>query len=281
MNVQVALAATDTARVVGFHIHLDTIGLVVALAVGYSYGLRHLAEQYAPRGEPVITTRRRAAFYAGLGALFIVSSWPVHDIGEQSLFLFHMLEHITISLVVPPLLIWGTPWWLLRALLRRALPALRILTRPFVALVLFNSVLGLIHVPAVVDLMLSSNLFHFVAHTSLFVTAVLMWFPVLGAIPDLPHLQPFNKMGYLFLQSLVPTLPASFLTLGDSPLYPVYESFPRLWGLSAHADQVLAGLLMKFGGGFILWGAITAVFFRWYAEEQRPGAPSRVASASR
>lgn len=280
MNVQGALAATDTAQVAGFHIHLVTIGLVVALAVGYSYGLRRLAERYAPRGEEAITTRQRAAFSAGLAALFIVSSWPVHDIGERSLFLFHMVEHLTISLVVPPLLIWGTPWWFLRAMLRPALPALRMLTRPLVALVLFNGVLGLIHVPAVVDLMLSSDLFHFAAHASLFVTAALMWFPVLGTIPDLPHLEPFQKMGYLFLQSLVPTLPASFLTLGDSPLYPIYESFPRLWGLSAHADQVLAGLLMKFGGGFILWGAIAAVFFRWYAEEQGPRTPPRVASAS-
>ena len=86
-----------------------------------------------------------------------------------------------------------------------------------------------------------------------------------------PKLAPFHAMGYLFLQSLVPTIPASFLTLGDDPLYKIYETFPRLWGISAHTDQVLAGFIMKFGGGFILWGAIAWVFFTWYGDEQRYG----------
>jgi putative membrane protein len=76
-------------------------------------------------------------------------------------------------------------------------------------------------------------------------------------------------MIYLFLQSLVPTIPASFLTFGRSPLYPVYETFPRIWGLSALNDQLMAGLIMKLIGGFILWGVIAAIFFRWAAREQR------------
>ncbi len=126
--------------------------------------------------------------------------------------------------------------------------------------------------------MLRSEAFHFGAHGLLFVTAVLMWFPVLSPIPDLPRLEPFAKMGYLFVQSLVPTIPASFLTLGDSALYGVYETFPRLWGVSAHTDQVLAGLLMKIGGGLILWAAIATVFFRWYYEEERHSADDRRAA---
>lgn len=78
-------------------------------------------------------------------------------------------------------------------------------------------------------------------------------------------------MLYLFLQSIVPTVPASFLTFGSRPLYPIYETFPRLWGLSALTDMRIAGLTMKILGGLILWSVIAVLFFRWYQEEQTEG----------
>jgi putative membrane protein len=78
-------------------------------------------------------------------------------------------------------------------------------------------------------------------------------------------------MVYLFLQSLVPTIPASFLTFGHTALYPVYAGFPRIWGVSPLTDQLIAGLIMKIVGGLLLWGVIAAIFFRWYEQEQRDG----------
>lgn len=258
-----------------WHPHWDVFGLIAGLAVLYEMGLRSLADTYAPRGEPAVTGRQRLAFYTGLATMAVVTSWPFHDLGEQSLFLFHMGEHLTLALIVPPLLLWGTPWWLLRVPLKPILPFMRLITKPLVALFLFNATLGLLHAPGIVELMVTNSTFHLLAHLFLFLTAIIMWFPVMGPIPDLPRLEPMMRMGYLFLQSLVPTIPASFLTLGETPLYKIYETFPRMWGISAHTDQVLAGFLMKFGGGLILWGAIAAVFFTWYAEEQKYG-PSRI-----
>jgi putative membrane protein len=96
-----------------------------------------------------------------------------------------------------------------------------------------------------------------------------MWWPVIGPIPDIPKLEPLPAMGYLFLQSLVPTIPSAFLILGSRPLFPIYETMPRLWGIPALEDQMYAGLVMKFGGGLILWGVIAGIFFSWWAEEQR------------
>ncbi len=271
----------STSDILAFHAHLDVLGLTIALVIGYEYGLRKLAATHAPRGEIAVTRRQRLFFYAGVVSLFVVSGWPVHDIGERSLFLFHMTEHLIIALTAAPLILLGTPWWLLRAVLRPVMPVVKVLAKPFVALFLFNGMLGLIHVPGVVELMLRSDVAHFIIHGALFGTAMLMWFPVMGPIPDVPRLPPFLRMGYLFLQSLVPTIPASFLTLGDQPLYKIYETFPRLWGISAHTDQVLAGFLMKFGGGFVLWGAIAFVFFRWYADEQRYGAIDALSHSKR
>jgi putative membrane protein len=102
----------------------------------------------------------------------------------------------------------------------------------------------------------------------------MMWWPVIGPIPDTPRLAPFPRIGYLFLQSLVPTVPASFLTLATGTVYAVYEGLPRLWGISIQTDQTSAGLIMKFGGGLIIWIAITITFFSWFAEEERSNASS-------
>ncbi len=263
------LAAADSVRisdVTPFHLHLDVVGVLGAMVVLYEYGLRRLAPIHAPRGEVVVTSGQRKAFYAGILSLYVVSTWPVHDIGESSLFMFHMSEHLVFGLVAPPLLLAGTPWWLIRLAVKPVLPVLKIVTKPLVALALFNGMLGLIHVPAVLNLMLENEFAHFGLHGILFVTGIFMWWPILGPIPDIPQLSPFMAMGYLFLQSLVP---ATFLTFGQSPLYPIYETFPRLWGISALDDQIMAGLIMKLGAGFLLWGYIAWIWFSWWNDEQR------------
>ena len=102
-------------------------------------------------------------------------------------------------------------------------------------------------------------------------SALVMWWPVMSPLPELPALSPPGQMFYLFLQSLLPTIPASFLTFGHSLLYPVYGTFPRIWNISALTDQLLAGLTMKLVGGLILWGYIGVIFFRWHAREEREG----------
>jgi putative membrane protein len=94
---------------------------------------------------------------------------------------------------------------------------------------------------------------------------------VLSPLPEMPPLPAPGQMLYLFLESLAPTIPASFLTFGTHPLYPVYEGFPRIWGMSVLTDQLVAGLIMKLVGGMILWGVIAVVFFRWGRREERDG----------
>jgi putative membrane protein len=98
-----------------------------------------------------------------------------------------------------------------------------------------------------------------------------MWWPVLSPLPELPALSPPSQMLYLFVQSLAPTIPASFLTFGTEPLYPVYATFPRIWGVDALTDQLVAGLVMKLVGGAILWVVIAVVFFRWAQQERTEG----------
>jgi len=79
-------------------------------------------------------------------------------------------------------------------------------------------------------------------------------------------------MAYLVAHSIVPTVPASFLTFATAPIYTSYVEAPRLvaW-LSPVADQQIAGLLMKIGGGLVIWAVIAVLFFRWQHEEEHGG----------
>ena len=256
----------------GWHPHPDVWLLVVALAGGYAWAIRRLGPRLVHPIERAVTRRQVAAFVAGVLTIWIASDWPVHEVAERSLYSVHMVQHLLLGLVAPPLLIVGTPPWLLRWVLRPVLGAARLVTRPFAGLVLFNVTIALIHVPAVVDAMIRSELAHFGMHAMLLVTALCMWSPVVNRLIELPRLSYPGRMFYVFLQSLVPTVPASFLTFGDTVLYKAYDVMPRLWGVSAITDQRVAGLLMKLGGGFILWGVIAWYFFRWFALEEREGA---------
>ena len=105
----------------------------------------------------------------------------------------------------------------------------------------------------------------------LFLSATAMWWPVISPLPEMPTLSYPGRMVYLFLQSIVPTVPASFLTFGTQPLYSFYATAPRIWGVSVLTDQTVAGLIMKLLGGAILWTVLAVVFFKWFFVEQQPG----------
>jgi putative membrane protein len=254
-----------------WHPHPDVWLLVLVLVGGYVAALRWWAPARAPAGEPPVTNRQMFCYFAGVVTLWVGADWPIHELSESYLFSVHMVQHLLFTFVAPPLLLRGTPAWLTRELLSP--PALnravRFMTRPLVALVSFNAVIAVTHWPALVDLSLRSELTHLTIHTVLFVTATCMWWPVVDPLPGRRSLSAPAKMLYLFLQSIVPTVPASFLTFAESPLYQGYAGAPRVWAaLDAVTDQRIAGLIMKLGGGLLLWGVIAVLFFKWNAAEE-------------
>lgn len=254
-----------------WHAHPDVWLLLGGIEAAYVMAVRRRARAH-PAEDP--GWRRRAGFFSlGMLALWMGSDWPVHDLAEGYLYSVHMVQHLLLSLVAPPLLLAGTPARLLRRFLRpRPVEvAFRFLTRPLVALIFFNGVLLFTHWPAVVDASVGSEWTHFGLHVLLVASALAMWWPVLSPLPEAPPLAPPGQMLYLFLQSLAPTIPASFLTFGSTVLYPAYAAFPRIWGVSALSDQLVAGLIMKLVGGAILWAFIAVIFFRWHAQEERDG----------
>ena len=252
-----------------WHPHVDVWLLLGGIWLAYLIAVRSHA-RIAPPADREERGKRTALFSIGMALLLVVSDWPVHDLAEGYLYSAHMVQHLVYTLVAAPLLVAGIPAWMWRLAFRvRPLgAALRFLTRPVVAIVTFNGLLLFTHWPEVVEASVSSELTHFGLHVLIVGSAIVMWWPVLSPLPERPALSPPGQLLYLFVQSIAPTIPASFLTFGRSPLYPVYETFPRIWGISAITDQLVAGLIMKIAGGLILWGFIVAVFFRWHARER-------------
>lgn len=265
------------ARLPAWTPHPDVWLVVALLAAGYILAIVRLGPRHVPEGMPVVTRLQATSWGLGVLATWLVADWPIHDVAEKSLYSVHMIQHLTFSLVCAPLLLIGTPAWMLRLLLRPRwlFLAVRWLARFIPAVILYNVVIVIFHWPAVVDATLHNGALHFGAHVVIFVSSLIVWLPVLSPLPEIPRLAPIGRMVFLFLQSIVPTIPASFLTFGSKPLYTFYEHVPHLWGLSTLTDQHIAGLIMKLAAGFFIWGVIAVVFFRWAAEEERRNTPGR------
>lgn len=250
-----------------WHAHADSWALMGIIELAYLYAVY----RYGRRAGHAASPAQVATFTGGVLVLLIASDWPVHDVAEGYLYSVHMLQHLLFTLGAASLLLLGTPAWLARSILSPTwlLKTVRFLSRPLVGLVQFNLVIVLSHWPLIVEATVRNHQLHFVAHAVLLVSALLMWMPVLSPLPEVPRAKPLLQMLYLFLQNVVPTVPASFLTFGKKPLYHIYETFPRLWGIPALDDQLTAGLIMKIGAGLFFWTVIAVIFFRWYAAEER------------
>ncbi|HXH56206.1 cytochrome c oxidase assembly protein [Iamia sp.] len=173
-------------------------------------------------------------FFAGLVALAVSASWPLDTIGDGYLFSVHMIQYLVMTLIAAPLLLAGIPGWLLRELTLPVRPVLARLARPLVALAVFNLVLVVSHWPELVEVYVTNDVAHFGMHVLWVGSGLLFWLPVLSPIPEYPRLSEPLQMGYLFLSSVIPTSPASFLTWADGPFYDVYANSPRLWGHQRH-----------------------------------------------
>src|SRR5687768_5943411 len=204
-----AHSAEDISR---FHAHPDVWLMVVLLSAGYLAALRFWGPSRAPFGEPVATKRQRFSWFLGVAFLWLGADWPMHELSEDFLFSAHVVQHTLFSLVAPPLVLLGLPPWMLRGLFPAGprFQFLKFMTRPMIALLLFNGIVLFTHWPVVVDAALGSELLHFSAHFLLVTSALLMWWVVIDPLPELARLTPPAKMFYLFLQSILPTIPASF-----------------------------------------------------------------------
>lgn len=249
-------------------VHLDTLLLCAGLLWAYFWVINSLRFRVIDAGR----TKRSQQLYfvSGIVAMYLAAGGPLEELADGRLVSAHMAQHLVLMMVVPPLLIAGVPSWAWRALLRQpgVMAIARAITRPLIALILFNAVFFATHLPEAVDLQLQSWQFHLLAHVSQVSAGIVMWWLILSPIEELPRLTYPLQMGYLFLQSLIPSVLAGVFTFANGAVYEAYAVEPRFWGVSIVEDQQISAAIMKIGGTLILWSFILVAFFKWYVAEE-------------
>jgi putative membrane protein len=246
--------------------HPEVWVLVAFLTGAYIYMVRVIGPKAVAPGQEVVTRRNIGCFVGAMVMLWVASDWPMHDIGEEYLYSAHMLQHMMLSYFLPPLVLMATPEWLLRVLVGdgKLYRVVAFMCKPVIAAVVFNAVVIVTHIPGMVTASVENGPLHYSLHFAVVIASLLMWMPVVGPFPEL-QIGPLAKCIYLFMQSLVPTIPAAWLTFADGAVYRTYDQPVRVWGLSVQYDQQIAGAIMKTGGGIFLWTIIVYLFFKRFA----------------
>ena len=249
-----------------FSVHPSTVIGIAGLGALYEYGAR-----VAVRGPRPV---QRWCYYFALVAMFFSLNGWLHDLGDSYLFSAHMVQHLSLTFLIAPLMIMGVSGDMLRPLIKhRAVRSVaEFVTAPTRCFAIFNVVIAAWHLPPMYNYALAHHPVHIVQHLMFLAASVLMWWPVLSPLPELPRLSYPGQMLYLFLLSIPMAIIAVYIAYADTILYPLYASAPRVWGISPMSDQMIGGLIMWIPGGLFFYTIISIVFFRW---QQRDGVETR------
>jgi putative membrane protein len=244
--------------------HIEVWLLVLALLGLGFYASRVIQPKAVAAGEPPITAHQKIWFFFGVFVFWVATDFPLHDLAEQRLYALHMLQHSLLMVVFPPVMLLATPTWLARLIIGEGAfkRCVYYWARPAPAIIVNLFLTAAMHAAWVVNTSLANAWVHYSVHSLAVVASLLIWMCICGPIPEL-QVRPPLKIVLVFLISIIPTIPASFLTTAESVLYQGYNSDPRLWGLSVVEDQQLAGIMMKIITGSYLWVIIGVIFFKW------------------
>lgn len=243
--------------------HLSVLLGCAALLIGYAGLLRFRL------------TRTAWWYGAGVLVIFVALLSPLDTLGDRYLFSAHMIQHMLLILIMPPLLLLGLPAALVRTWL--ATPPVRrieqVLRRPVIAWLLGMGTLWLWHLPALYNAALSNENIHIVEHLCFMIAATIFWWPVVAPI-DEARPMPLITVGYLFLAMLASGILGIILTFATPGLYPAYLHPPDQlgilpllrdsWGLTPAVDQQLGGLFMWVPSGLVYIAAAMVILARWY-----------------
>ena len=212
---------------------------------------------------------------AGLFSLWFALASPLDTFGPFVL-TAHMLQHMMLMMVAPPLILLGEPLIpIVRGMPRFAARefagpflnwrlAQRVglaLTNPVVALLLMGAVMFAWHVPALYELALRSSSWHEVEHACFFFASIIFWWPVIQPWPSRAQWPRWAMVPYLMIADLQNTALSAVLVFSDKILYPSYAAGPSLFGFTPQEDQAAAGATMWVVGSlaFIIPAVLTAI----------------------
>jgi putative membrane protein len=250
-----------------FEVHVSTlIGCLLFVAAYY-----HIIVRWRPAGEAGATAMQQISFVGGTTLLFLSLNGPLHDLSDNYLFSAHMIQHLIITLIVPPLWLMGLPAWSLRPVLKHGAvrSVMRAVTGPIVAYAAYNAVFIGWHFPSAYNWALVNHNAHILQHIMFISAATLMWWPVVDPVPELERLQTPVRLLYMAALGIPMSIVSAIITFAEQAMYPWYEAAPRVFALSAADDQQLGGVIMWVPGMIVFWIALTIVFFRWSRSEDR------------
>lgn len=243
---------------------LEPVRLLPLALAAFLYWRRALTLRR--RGAPV-PARRQLLFGLGLLLVLVAVASPIDRLGEERLFLLHMLQHVLLGDLAALCVVAGLTGPLLRPVLALAwVERLRVLAHPLVALPLWALNLFLWHLPVAYEAALSSGGVHALQHICFFTFGALMWAPVVELLPGPMWFGTGWKLGYIVVVRLLGTLLGNVFLWSGTVFYGTYERAERLWGISPLADQGLAGAVMMIEGSLVTIGAIAWLFLRLAAE---------------
>jgi putative membrane protein len=213
-----------------------------------------------------IPSWRAASFFVGLFLIWLAVGSPLAAFDEE-LLTVHMVQHLLLMTIAPPLILVGAPMMpLLHSLPRKFVQSIlgpllrrapikgirRVLSHPAVCwLAAAIALLGW-HVPAAFTVGLQSEAWHAVEHVCFLGSGFLFWWPVVQPWPSVPRWPRWSMLVYLFLATLPCDILSAFLAFCDRVVYTVYLSPPNHSVISALEDQQCAGALM--------WTCVTIVY---------------------
>lgn len=243
-----------------------------------------------------VSTKQVLYFLLAMVLLYTVKGSPV-DLLSHIMFSFHMFQMALLYLVIPPLFIIAIPGWVWRFFLsiKGVKPVFRFFTKPLFALMLFNVLFSLYHIPLVFDFIKTGMVVHAGYTLLLFTTAVLMWFPLVNQLPEHESLSGVKKVAYIFGSGILMTPACALIIFANHPIYDTFTnaeswasamelcvpasalagvtlSGPEVFnGLPLLEDQQLGGVLMKVIQEIVLGYVLGVIFFAWFKKENGGG----------
>jgi putative membrane protein len=269
--------------VIPLHWHNEPLLLLSLLGAGWAYavGVGPLRARLAPEGTP-FPTGKAAAFFAGLVLNYLAVGSPLDQFGEDYLFFVHMVQHLIIVYITPPMLLWGTPWWLADAVLARrgVTKVARWLLHPAVGCTAFVVTFGMWHLPELYEAALRNRAIHIIEHLMIFGTALQMWWLYLSPSRIiLPANYPVRIVAaFLLMAAHMPIL--GLLAFADEPaLYRTYDLAPRIIpNLTAMDDQRIGAAIMELSAAAVSVGLLGWSFRGWMMDDDRRNGRKKSAS---
>ncbi|HTB49448.1 MAG TPA: cytochrome c oxidase assembly protein [Solirubrobacteraceae bacterium] len=261
---------------------LDPVAILALLAAAFLYARMY---RRAASRSAAVGAGHWVPYAGGLIALAIALLSPLDAIGDRWLLSAHMAQHVLLSDIAPALIVLGLrspvlPLGLARPALRAVAPGgrfgrtLALITSPWLAIPLWAAATWVWAVPAVFDFAAQHSVVHAFEHATLFYTGLALWWLIVDPLPRVrprPDGQRLALLGFTRIASAAVCLPLTWITATQ---YPLYASAPRAFGISAIADQQLAGAGMCFVEFLVFGIAFAAVFISMLGRDE-----SRVAIA--